>query len=296
VGTGLVRDFFDYADAGGISKQVGRMTIRDLLRLAQIDPLEARILMAHALKCSRVQLVIRENDALSVEQINDFKALLNRRMQGEPIAYLTGEREFYGLRFKVTPDVLIPRPETELLVELAMEKLPQAGRVGDLGTGSGAVAVALAHTRRDAQVIATDISDEALAVAHHNADHHEVKIQFIRSDWFEMLDGLFDLLVSNPPYIAASDVHLLQGDLRFEPCSALTDHANGMTALSTIIEGAPAHLKSGGWLLLEHGYDQATAVRDQFTSAGWRDVRSWKDLAGIERISGGRWGAIMSEK
>lgn len=272
------------------------MTIRDLLRLAQIDPLEARILMAHALQCSRVQLLTRENDALSIEQVNDINALLQRRMQGEPIAYLTGEREFYGLDLKVTPDVLIPRHETELLVELAMEKLPQFGCVADLGTGSGAVAIALAHTRRDAQVIATDISDEALAVAHHNADHHGVKIQFMRSDWFGMLDGLFDLVVSNPPYIAAGDVHLSQGDLRFEPSSALTDHANGMTALSAIIEGAPAHLKPGGWLLLEHGYDQAFSVRHQLMRTGWRDVQSWKDLAGIERVSGGRWDAVVSKK
>jgi len=272
------------------------MTIRDLLRLAQIDPLEARMLMAHALQCSRVQLLTRENDALSIEQVNDINALLQRRMQGEPIAYLTGEREFYGLDLKVTPDVLIPRHETELLVELAMEKLPQFGCVADLGTGSGAVAIALAHTRRDAQVIATDISDEALAVAHHNADHHGVKIQFMRSDWFGMLDGLFDLVVSNPPYIAAGDVHLFQGDLRFEPSSALTDHANGMTALSAIIEGAPAHLKPGGWLLLEHGYDQAFSVRHQLMRTGWRDVQSWKDLAGIERVSGGRWDAVVSKK
>jgi len=272
------------------------MTIRDLLRLAQIDPLEARILMAHALHCSRVQLLIRENDTLSTEQVNDINELLQRRMQGEPVAYLTGEREFYGLSLKVTPDVLIPRHETELLVELAIERLPQAGRVAELGTGSGAVAIALAHTRRDAQVIATDISDEALAVAHHNADHHGVKIQFMRSDWFGKLDGLFDLVVSNPPYIAASDVHLSQGDLRFEPTSALTDHANGMTALSAIIEGAPAHLKPDGWLLLEHGYDQAFTVRHQLMRAGWRDVQSWKDLAGIERVSGGRWDAVMSRK
>lgn len=272
------------------------MTIRDLLRLAPIDPLEARILVAHALQCSRVQLVIRENDALSAEQMNDIKKLLNRRMQGEPIAYLTGEREFYGLTFKVTPDVLIPRPETELLVELAVERLPQAGRVADLGTGSGAVAIALAHLRKDAQVVATDISNGALSVARNNAEHHRVKIQFIHSDWFEGLDSLFDLVVSNPPYIAAGDSHLSRGDLRFEPLSALTDHANGMTALSTIIEGAPTHLKSGGWLLLEHGYDQATAVRHQLTSAGWRYVQSWKDLAGIERVSGGRWYVDASEK
>lgn len=272
------------------------MTIRDLLRLALIDPLEARILIAHALQCSRVQLVIRENDALSAEQVNVISGLLLRRMQGEPIAYLTGQREFYGLRFTVTPDVLIPRPETELLVELAIERLPQTGLAADLGTGSGAVAVSLAHTRRDAQITATDISEAALTVARGNADQHRVKIQFLRSDWFEALNGQFDLIVSNPPYIAASDVHLSQGDLRFEPPSALTDNGNGMTALSAIIDGAPAYLKPGGWLLLEHGYDQAAAVRTQLTRMGWSEVRSWKDLAGIERVSGGKRPAAPDEK
>lgn len=272
------------------------MTIRDLLRLALIDPLEARILMAHALQCSRVQLLIRENDALSAEQVNDVSGLLLRRMQGEPIAYLTGTREFFGLSLCVSPDVLIPRPETELLVDLAIERLPQAGRAVDMGTGSGAVAVALAHTRRDAQLIATDISDAALTIARRNADQHRVKIQFLRSDWFGALEGVVDLIVSNPPYIAASDHHLSQGDLRFEPPSALTDHANGMTALSTIIEGAPAYLMAGGWLLLEHGYDQATAVRTQLIRAGWSEVQSWKDLAGIERVSGGRWNATQPTK
>ena len=272
------------------------MTIRDLLRLALIDPREARILMAHALQCSRVQLVIRENDALSAAEVNEISGLLLRRMQGEPIAYLTGEREFYGLRFSVTPDVLIPRPETELLVELAIERLPQAGRAADLGTGSGAIAISLAHTRRDAQITATDISEAALIVARGNADHHRVKIEFLRSDWFDVLDSSFDLIVSNPPYIAASDVHLTQGDLRFEPASALTDHANGMTALSVIIDGAPAHLNPNGWLLLEHGYDQATAVRMQLTRAGWSDVQSWKDLAGIERVSGGRRPVSLDKK
>lgn len=272
------------------------MTIRDLLRLALIDPLEARILIAHALQCSRVQLVIRENDALSAAEVNEISGLLLRRMQGEPIAYLTGEREFYGLRFAITPDVLIPRPETELLVELAMERLPQAGLAADLGTGSGVVAVSLAHTRRDAQVTATDISEAALAIARRNAEHHRVKIQFFRSDWFAALEDIYDLIVSNPPYIAASDIHLTQGDLRFEPPSALTDHANGMTALSTLIDGAPTHLKPGGWLLLEHGYDQAAAVRTQLTRAGWSEVQSWQDLAGIERVSGGRRPAALNEK
>lgn len=263
------------------------MTIEGLLKLALIDPLEARILLAHALQCTRVQLVIRSRDELTPQQVSDVSALFMRRMQGEPIAYLTGEREFYGLKFEVTPDVLIPRPDTELLVELASERLPHGGHAIDLGTGSGAIAVALAHTRRDTKISAADISDAALAVARRNAASHGVSIHFIPSDWLAAVTGSFDVIASNPPYIAASDPHLAQGDLRFEPRSALTDGANGMMHLSAIIDAAPAHLKPGGWLLLEHGYDQAIATRALLERAGWQHTRSWTDLAGIERVTGG---------
>jgi release factor glutamine methyltransferase len=262
------------------------MNIEGLLKLALIDPLEARILLAHALKCTRVQIVIRSKDALTPQQVTEVSELFMRRMQGEPIAYLTGEREFHGLRFEVTSDVLIPRPETERLVELAMEKLPKGGSVIDLGTGSGAVAVTLAHERRDAKVSATDISEAALGVARRNASQHSVAVRFIHSDWFTKVDGLFDVIVSNPPYIAAGDPHLAQGDLLFEPRSALTDDANGMMHIGAIIDGAPQHLKPGGWLLMEHGYDQASAVRALLARAGWQQVQSWQDLSGIERVSG----------
>ena len=262
------------------------MNIEGLLKLALIDPLEARILLAHALKCTRVQLVIRSKDALTPQQVTEVSELFMRRMQGEPIAYLTGEREFHGLRFEVTPDVLIPRPETELLVELAMEKLPKGGSVIDLGTGSGAVSVTLAHERRDAKISATDVSEAVLAVARRNAAQHGVSLRFIHSDWYSKVDGTFDVIVSNPPYIAAGDPHLTQGDLRFEPRSALTDDANGMMHIGAIIDGAAKHLKQGGWLLLEHGYDQAAAVRALLTRAGWQQVQSWQDLSGIERVSG----------
>ena len=262
------------------------MNIDGLLKLALIDALEARILIAHALKCSRVQLVIRSKDELSSEQVNDISALFMRRMQGEPIAYLTGEREFYGLRFEVSSDVLIPRPETELLVELAQEKLANAGTVLDMGTGSGAIAVSLGHVRRDAKVTASDISEAALQLARRNAGHHGIKVELIVSDWFAKISGRFDLIVSNPPYIAASDTHLSQGDLRFEPRRALTDEANGMMHIGTIIDGAAAHLHAQSWLLLEHGHDQAAAVRALFQRAGWQQAQSWKDLAGIERVTG----------
>jgi release factor glutamine methyltransferase len=231
-------------------------------------------------------LVIRSKDELSPQQVTDVSALFMRRMQGEPIAYLTGEREFHGLRFEITPDVLIPRHETELLVELGMAKLPKGGSILDLGTGSGAIAVSLAHARRDAQVTASDISPDALSLARRNAAAHAVALQFVQSNWFEQIEGRFDLVISNPPYIAASDPHLMQGDLRFEPRAALTDVANGMMHISTIVDGAVRHLKPGGWLLLEHGYDQSAAVRALLQKSGWQQVQSWKDLAGIERVSG----------
>ena len=262
------------------------MNIEALLKLSLIDPLEAQVLLAHALKCTRVQLVIRSKDELSPQQVTDVSALFMRRMQGEPIAYLTGEREFHGLRFEITPDVLIPRHETELLVELGMAKLSKGGSILDLGTGSGAIAVSLAHARRDAQVTASDISPDALSLARRNAAAHAVALQFVQSNWFEQIEGKFDLVISNPPYIAASDPHLMQGDLRFEPRAALTDEANGMMHISTIVDGAVRHLKPGGWLLLEHGYDQSAAVRALLQKSGWQQVQSWKDLAGIERVSG----------
>ena len=262
------------------------MNIEALLKLSLIDPLEAQVLLAHALKCTRVQLVIRSKDELTPQQVTEVSALFMRRMQGEPIAYLTGEREFYGLRFAITPDVLIPRHETELLVELGVEKLPKGGAVLDLGTGSGAIAVSLAHARRDARVTATDISQGALALARRNAAAHAVAPQFVQSDWFEQVEGQFDLIISNPPYIAASDPHLMQGDLRFEPRAALTDESNGMMHTGTIIDGAVRHLNPRGWLLLEHGYDQASAVRTLLQKSGWQQVQSWKDLSGIERVTG----------
>jgi release factor glutamine methyltransferase len=262
------------------------MTIEGLLRQALIDPMEARILLAHALGYSRVQLVTRSQDELSSQQLNEANALLMRRRQGEPVAYLTGEREFYGLSFEVTPEVLIPRHDTERLVELAIEKLPPGGTMLDLGTGSGAIAVAVAYERRDATISATDASEAALAVARRNAARHRVSVRFSQSDWFMHLTDRADLIACNPPYIPAGDPHLSQGDLRFEPRDALTDEASGMTDIAAIIDGAPAHLHPDGWLLLEHGYDQAPSVRSLLTQAGWSQVQSWRDLAGIERVTG----------
>ena len=264
-------------------------SIGAFLRDSPLSQLETRILLIHMLGLTRMQLVTQSERLLSAEEANRLASLVQRRIDGEPIAYIVGTREFYGLSFDVTPDVLIPRPETELLVELALQHLPLNGQVLDMGTGSGAIAVAIAANRPDAKVTALDYSQAALTVAQGNAEKHRTTIEFLHSDWFIGLGHRqFDLIVSNPPYIVNGDLHLSQGDLRFEPIDALTDHGDGLSALSTIIEGAGNHLRKGGWLFMEHGYDQAAAVRELVAVHGLAEVQSWKDLAGIERVSGGR--------
>ncbi len=256
-----------------------------------LDPLENRILLCHALGLTRVGLITQSHRVLTSEEAATLDALVARRLAGEPIAYIVGKREFYGLDFHVTDAVLIPRPDTELLVELALERLAPGESVLDMGTGSGAIAVAIAHTRPDARVTALDASTGALAVARANAATNGAKVAFLHSDWYGALAGvMFGMIVSNPPYIASGDTHLSEGDLRFEPVSALTDHADGLSALRTIIAGAGPHLAPGGWLLLEHGYDQADQVRALLTAHGYDQVQSWRDLAGIERVSGGTLG------
>jgi release factor glutamine methyltransferase len=280
-------DFAEAADVGALQRH------------SPLNALETRILLSHVTGLSRIELITRSEQLVTPEQAVDLRRLIQRRLDGEPIAYLIGRREFYGLMLRVTPDVLIPRPETELLVELALAHLPPAGRVLDMGTGSGAIAIALAHTRADAQVTALDISPAALTIAAENAATHlpgrqatTSAIRFIESDWYNALSDAkpseqpFDLIVANPPYIEAGDEHLSQGDLRFEPINALTDHQDGLSALRAIIGGAPAYLRNG-WLLMEHGYDQAAAVRALLERNGFGEVQSWRDLAGIERVSGG---------
>jgi release factor glutamine methyltransferase len=268
--------------------------LQELQASLPLDPLENRILLCHATGLSRVQLITRADQALSEAEAERLSELVRRRLAGEPIAYIVGQREFFGLDFAVSEAVLIPRPDTELIVELAIERLPPRGRLLDMGTGSGAIAVSVAHSRRDAAVTALDVSEAALAVARGNAANHQAAVRFLRSDWFGALEDkgscgeTFELIASNPPYIAAGDVHLSEGDLRFEPAGALTDHADGLSALRIIIDGAVTHLAPGGWLLLEHGYDQAAAVRALLDAGGYLEVQSWRDLGGIERVSGGR--------
>jgi release factor glutamine methyltransferase len=263
-------------------------TIGSLLRRPALDAFEARILLSHALQLSRVQLVTQSERILTPQESATIATLFARRLQGEPIAYILGEREFFGLPLYTTPDVLIPRPETELLVELALGRLPERARVLDMGTGSGAIAIAIAHARADVAVTALDASEAALAVARRNAERHQARVRLLHSDWYTALgDEQFDLIVSNPPYIVAGDPHLSAGDLRFEPVDALTDHGDGLSAIRAIVEGAQSHLAAGGWILMEHGYDQAPQVRELLIRKGFRDGQSWQDLAGIERVTGG---------
>lgn len=257
---------------------------------ATIPLREARLLLQHVLGVSHAELAARPERTLSAEDSAGFAELVRRRLAGEPVAYLLGEAEFYSLELRVTPDVLIPRPETELLVDVGLEKMRgRPCRILDLGTGSGCVAVALATHLPQAQVTAVDVSPAALAVALGNAARHGAALRLVQGDWFAALDGeRFDLIVSNPPYIAERDAHLAQGDLRFEPRHALASGPDGLDAIRRIVAGAPGHLLPGGWLFFEHGYDQAAAVEALLNQAGFSQIQHHDDLAGIARVAGGQ--------
>jgi release factor glutamine methyltransferase len=260
----------------------------------RIPAAEARLLLGHLLGRDNAWLEAHRDEALDAAIAQDYSALLARRAAGEPVAYLLGVREFYGRDFAVTPAVLIPRPETELLVDIAKEKLfaSDAARILDLGAGSGCIAVTLALELQWAEVTAVDVSLAALEVARGNARRHGATVSFVASDWYAALPPQrFDLIVANPPYVAAGDPHLSEGDLRFEPAGALTDHADGLAAIRRIVAEAPRWLNPGGWLFLEHGYDQAEAVQALLATAGMKDIEQHRDLAGIVRVSG----AIISD-
>ncbi|HEY5993098.1 MAG TPA: peptide chain release factor N(5)-glutamine methyltransferase [Gallionellaceae bacterium] len=254
--------------------------------------LEVQYLLQHVLGKPRAWLLAHAETILNPEQLADYGARLQQRLRGEPIAYILGEREFYGLKFKVTPATLIPRPETELLVEQALQRIPQERpcQVLDLGAGSGAIALSIAHERPKSGVVAVDASLAALEVAQENAARLGIRnANFLHGDWYASLGGRrFDLIVSNPPYVAKNDPHLQQGDLRFEPASALASGTDGLDDIRRIVDGAGSHLEPGGWLLLEHGYDQAVRVRELLERAGFAEVFSVRDLGDIERVSGGR--------
>ncbi len=275
-------------------------TVGQLLRQARgrVDAADAELLLAHALGRSRGWLFAHDDAVPASGAAAGFEALVARRAGGEPVAYLTGSRGFWRFDLAVTPDTLIPRPETELLVEAALDKLDDAPgqSAADLGTGSGAIALALAHERPQARILATDRSPGALAVARGNAAALGIgSIEFREGDWFAPLHAeRFDLIASNPPYIAAEDAHLSDGDLRFEPRTALTPGGDGLAAIRTLVAGASAHLLRGGWLLLEHGWDQGPAVRALMAAEGYADVATLRDLGGRERVTLGRSGGPLA--
>lgn len=257
--------------------------------------LEAELLLAHALDRPRSWFYAHAGDLLEPRDAALFEALLRRRDRGEPVAQITGHRGFWSLELAVTADTLIPRPETELLVELALERLPRTEprRVLDLGTGTGAIALAIASERPLADVTALDASEAALAVARDNAELAGLPLRLLHSDWFSAVAGeRFDLLASNPPYIADDDPHLEQGDLRFEPRTALASGPDGLDAIRIIAREACDHLLPGGWLLVEHGYDQGPAVRALMSEAGLQSVVTERDLELRDRVTLGRAPAV----
>lgn len=265
-------------------------TADDLARQSGLPRLESRMLLAHVLGRSTAWLLAHGDEPLAARFVDSFQALASRRRLGEPMAYLVGMREFMGHEFQVSPAVLIPRPETELLVEAALESVAgrRAPRILDLGTGSGAVSVSIALARPDASVTATDLSADALAVAQGNAQRLGARVQFAQGSWYDALSSgePFDVIVSNPPYVRLGDPHLEQGDLRFEPSLALTDGADGLAALREIIAGSTTWLVPGGSLWLEHGFDQGEAVRGLMEAAGYHHVVTRVDLAGHARVTG----------
>lgn len=250
---------------------------------------ESELLLGHALDRDRAWLFAHSGEVVDEAARAQFVALVVQRARGVPVAQLLGAWGFWNLDLRVTADTLIPRPETELLVEAALERLPdeRVAHVADLGTGTGAIALALASERPRARVIATDASAAALEVARGNARRNEIdNVEFRHGDWYAPLAGArFDLIASNPPYIAEGDPHLVQGDLRFEPRSALSSGADGLDAIRVLVAGARDHLRSGGWLLVEHGHGQGAAVRALFVAAGLEGVQTLRDLEARERVT-----------
>lgn len=272
---------------------VAQLTVRQALLQSWLAPIDAQVLLAHVLNVDRAWLIAHATGSLTPTDGERFFALVQQRRDGLPVAYLTGRREFWGLSLSVDRSVLIPRPETETLVECALRHLP-AGRplrVADLGTGCGAIALAIASARPRAEVLGTDQSAAALTLAAANAERLRIaNVRWLESDWYAAIPVLvpFDLIASNPPYVATDDAHLCEGDVRFEPRMALAAGADGLAALRAVIRGARERLAANGTLVVEHGHDQSAAVRDLLQEAGFADLESLRDLAGHRRVAAGR--------
>ncbi|HNY47722.1 MAG TPA: peptide chain release factor N(5)-glutamine methyltransferase [Casimicrobium sp.] len=270
------------------------MNIRTALADRRLPRIELRMLLGHVLQREYAWLIAHDLEALDDATAAEFESLVARRVAGEPIAYLLGEREFYGRNFRCTPAALIPRPETELLVDVALTRIApnESIRILDVGTGTGCIAITLALERPHAAVTAIDISPDALALARDNAQRlGATNIDFIESNWFAAVSdsAQFDLIVSNPPYIVPGDAHLTQGDLRFEPAVALADAVDGVESYRQLLRGAVKHLLSDGWLVVEHGYDQGESVPALFRAAGFTQVDMLRDLADMPRVTLGKW-------
>ena len=267
--------------------------IKEALRAFGNDYRDAELLLLHCLgRDERSWLIAHDNDELPADVIEVFSSMSAERSKGVPLAYLLGHREFWSLKLKVTRDVLIPRPETELLVEWALELASRYDLESmlDLGTGSGAIALAVKQDAPHLSVTASDVSESALRVARENAEDLGLPVEFVESSWFDALEQRrWALIASNPPYVAADDAHLKKGDLRFEPSTALTEGGDGLSSIQEIASNAPNHLEAGGWLLIEHGYDQASDVRSILELNGFSKVSLRNDLAGRPRVTGGCW-------
>lgn len=278
--------------SSGVAPQAPRRTVGEALAASPLERREAARLLRHVLEVDAARLIAHPERVLTEAEARAFAAAAQRRQAGEPVAYILGRREFYGLLLEVSPAVLIPRPETELLVDTALGLVPadRPSRVLELGAGSGAVAIALARHRPQAQVVAVERSLAALEVARRNVRRLQPdNVRLVQGDWYDAVAGeVFDLIVSNPPYVATEDPHLRQGDVRFEPAEALLGGADGLEALRSVIAGAPDHLVAGGHLLMEHGWDQAPAVAGLLAAAGFQARQCHHDLAGCPRVSGGR--------
>ncbi|MEC8633661.1 MAG: peptide chain release factor N(5)-glutamine methyltransferase [Pseudomonadota bacterium] len=269
------------------------MRVKEALRSFGNDYRDAELLLLHCLgRDERSWLIAHGRDELSTDVIEAYSSMSAERLRGVPLPYLLGRREFWSLKLKITRDVLIPRPETELLVEWALDLASRYDleSLVDLGTGSGAIALAVQHELPHLSVTASDVSESALDVARENAEDLGLPVEFVKSSWFDALEHRrWALIASNPPYVAADDLHLQEGDLRFEPNTALIGGTDGLSSIREIASGAPNHLEEGGWLLIEHGYDQAADVRSIFELNGFSKVSLRHDLAGRPRVTGGCW-------